>query len=259
MMRLMKLILLTLSLTGCATNFTRVDFKYSNLAHMNYREAMTTVTRSPEELVFDMSEAFRRNSANVLERTKQSFILSENNNAQSCWEADHEIFQQEFASYRANSFPMYKSIDREKPYTSRNVANNCSLFTNANAPGADSWFLLVELPPRSSQTTVYQPTVDNFFLFSQNKSVQGFSTSYIPEQTTISVSTRLYIWAWKPKDSQTTLVYLLAKPVSGQIEANKGNSIGYTWWQLANGYTEQQTVRNYIALIQEYDRKKKIE
>jgi len=258
-MKFIYIILLSLALTGCATNFSRVDFKYSNLAHMNFRDAMINVSRSPEELVFDLSEAFRRNGANVLERTKLNFILSESSNAQSCWEADYEIFQQEFAAYRANSFPMYKSIDREKPYISRKVTNNCSLFTNTNAPDADSWLLLVELPPRTSQTTVYQPTVDNFFLFSQNKSVQGFSTSYIPEQTAISVSTRLYIWAWKPKDSQKALVYLLAKPVSGQIEANKGNVIGYTWWQLANGYAEQQTVRNYIALIQEYDRKKKLE
>jgi hypothetical protein len=254
-MKFIKMILLSLAMTGCATNFSKVDFKYSNLAHMNYRDAMTTVSRNPEELAFDLSEAFRRNGANVLERARLNFILSENRDAQSCWEAEYEIFQQEFSAYRANSFPMYKSIDREKPYVSRKVTNNCSVFTNTNAPDADSWFLLVELPPRTSQTTVYQPTMDNFFMFSQNKTVQGFSTSYIPEQKAISVSTRLYIYAWRHKDSKRTLVYLFAKPISCQIEASKGNSIGYTWWQLANGYNEQQTVRNYIALIQEYDRK----
>jgi hypothetical protein len=223
---------------------------------MNYRDAMTNVSRMPEELVFDLSEAFRHNGANVLERAKLKFILSENSDAQKCWEAEYEIFQLEFASYRANSFPMFESIDREKPFTSRQVKNNCSLFTNTNAPEVDSWFLLVELPPRTSQTTVYQPTMDNFFLFGQNKTVQGFSTSYIPEQVAMSVSSRLHIWAWRPAGSQKTLVYLLAKPMSGQIEAKLGNSIGYTWWQMANGYSEQQTVRNYITLIQEYDRKK---
>ena len=258
-MKIIKMILLSLALTGCATNFTRVDFKYTNLAHMNYRDAMTTVSRNSEELVFDLSEAFRRNGANVLERTKLNYILSENDNAHNCWEAEYEIFQQEFAAYRANSFPMYKSIDRKKPFASRQVTNDCSLFTNTNDSDADSWLLIVELPPRTSQTTVYQPTIDNFFLFSQNKTVQGFSTSYIPKQAAISVSTRLYIWAWRPKDNQRTLVYIFAKPISGQIEAKAGNSIGYTWWQMVNGYSEQQTVRNYIALIQEYDRKKKLE
>lgn len=254
-MKLTKIIFVSLALTGCATNFSRVPFKYSNLAHMSYRDAMTSVSRMPEELVFDLSEAFRHNSANVLERTKLKFILSENSDAQNCWEAEYEISQLEFAAYRANSFPMFKSIDREKPFTSRQIKNNCSLFTNINAPDADSWFLLVELPPRTSQTTVYQSTVDNFFLFGQNKSAQGFSTSHTTELAAISVSTRLYIWAWRPAGEQKTLVYLLAKPVSGQIEAKLGNSIGYSWWQIANGYSEQQTVRNYIALIQEYDRK----
>jgi hypothetical protein len=258
-MKIIRIFLVSLALTGCATNFSRVPFKYTNLAHMNYRDAMISVSRMPEELVFDLSEAFRHNGANVLERTKLKFIISENSDAQKCWEATYEIFQQEFAAYRANNFPMFNSIDREKPFTSRQIKNNCTYFSNINVLETESWFLLVELPPRTSQTTVYQPTMDNFFLFGQNKTVQGFSTSYIPEQVAISISTKIYIWAWRPAGEQKTRVYLHAIPVSGQIEAKVGNSIGYSWWQIANGYSEQQTVRNYISLIQEYDRKKKLE
>jgi len=89
--------------------------------------------------------------------------------------------------------------------------------------------------------------------------VQGVCHLLLPEQQAISIATRLYIWASRPKGPQLTSVYMVAKPVSGQMEANKGNSIGYVWWQQANGYNEYQTVRNYVALIQEYDRKKKAE
>ena len=259
-MKLITIILLSLALAGCATNILRVDFKYSNLAHMNYRDAMTSVSTKPEELVFDLSEAFRNNRATILERTKLDFILIENKDAQRCWEAEYEIFQQEFSAYRANSFPMFKSIDREKPFISRQVTNKCSLFTNTTAMEADSWFLRIELPPKTAQAVLYQPTVDEFFMFGpRNKWVQGFSTSYIPEQLGIAVSTRLYIWAWRLPNSQETHVYLYAKPVSGQIEAQAGNTIGYIWWQMANGYSEQQTVKNYISLIQEYDRKKNLQ
>lgn len=138
------------------------------------------------------------------------------------------------------------------------LLTKCTWFTNTPSPEADSWFLQVELPPKSASSTVYQPNVNNFFLYGQNKTYQGFSTTYTPEQVGISVSSRLYIYAWKIPSSQTTTVYILAKPVSGQIEANSGNTIGHTWWQVTNGYSEHQTVNNYIALIQEYDRNKKL-
>jgi len=226
---------------------------------MNYHDAMTNISTKPEELVFDLSEGFRHHGATILARKKIDSIPNENADAQKCWEAQYEISQKEFDAYRANNYFMYQSIDREQPFVSRKIDKNCTLFTNTSAPGADSWFLLVELPPRSAQCVVYRPTLDTFFLFGRNAAVQGLATSYTQEQVGISICTRLYIWAWRLPDGQDTYVYLQARPVSGQIEAKPGNSIGWNWWQLANGYDEQQTVRNYIALIQEYDHKKRTE
>lgn len=253
----MKIIAIVASLFLASCGFSRVDFKYSNLAHMNYSEAMIKVSKKPEELVYGLSDAFRHHGANILERRKIDFILKEADDGAKCWEANYEIFQKEFEAYSQNDFLMYQSIDREKPYSSRGVKSDCSFFINTQAPEADSWFLLVELPPRSDQTIVYRPTVENFFMFSQNRNIQGFSTSQVAEQVGISISTRLYVWAWRPSEGEETSVYLQAKPVSGQIEANQGKSIGYSWWKIANGYSEQQTVKNYISLIEEYDYKTK--
>lgn len=258
-MRLIKVVLISFILSGCTTNFSTVDFRYTNLAHMNYRDAMTNVSIAPEALIFDLSEAFRNNGANILERTKVNYILVENNDGQKCWNANNEIWQKEFNAYRINNYFDYKFIDREQPFTSRQIDNKCTFFTSSPNPAADSWLLKVELPPLSASSIVYQPNINSFFVFGQNKMYQGFSKSYTQEQVGISVSSRLYIYAWKLPGSQTTSVYILAKPVSGQIEAKDGNSIGWTWWQVTNGYSEQQTVRNYISLILEYDRKKTVE
>ena len=51
--------------------------------------------------------------------------------------------------------------------------------------------------------------------------------------------------------------YSRAGQIIDQIEDASGNSIGYLWWQQANGYSESQIVKNYISLIQEYDHYKK--
>lgn len=250
-------------LTGCANNFTRADFKYSNIAHMNYREAMTEISTPPEEFIFDISDAFRKHGATILERKKIDFFITENSFAQKCWEANYSICQKEFTAYRSNDFKMYKAIDREKPFSTRNLTNDCSYFTNSTKPGTDSWFLLVEFPPRSAQTIIYRPSLNSFFVFNPDiathgfQGVQGFSTSQHQEQVRVNISTRLYVWAWKESNATNTNIYLMAKPISGQIEAAPGNSIGYSWWQQANGYSELQVVKNYISLIQEYDHYKK--
>lgn len=252
-MKLFSLIILFLFISGCA--FTKVDFKYSNLAHMNYRDAMTTISIKPEKFAFDFSEAFRLHGATILDRKKINYIFTEVVDAQKCWEARYEIYQKEFNSYRANDFSIYQNIDREQPYINRQINSNCQIFKETISPEADSWLLIVEFPPRSAKTILYQPNVDSFFIFGNNAMVQGLSTSSIPKQVDISISTRLYAWIWKLPNEQKTSVYLEARPVSGQIESRPGNSIGYSWWQVANGYSEQQTVRHYISLIQEYDRK----
>lgn len=253
------LIMLLAVLSGCAQNFTRVDFKYSNLAHMNYRQAMTSISISPEVLVYDLSEAFRQKGAQVLNREQLEFYPREKEDGYQCWEAEYSIFQKEFEAYRNNSFSAYRSIDRETPFTSRNVSSECSVFENISDESVESWFLRVEFPPRSSQATVYRPTVDDFFIFSQNQIVQGFSTTHVPKQIDIEVATRLYLWAWRFKGSEETSIYLMARPVSGQIEAALGNSIGHKWWQIANGYSEEQTVKNYLFFIEEYDRYKAVQ
>jgi len=90
-------------------------------------------------------------------------------------------------------------------------------------------------------------------MFGSGASVHGFATSQVAENVGIEIATRLYIWAWRSADGQTT-VYLEGRPFSGQVEAAPGNSIGWTWWQLTNGYEERDVVKSYVLLLEDYDR-----
>jgi hypothetical protein len=50
------------------------------------------------------------------------------------------------------------------------------------------------------------------------------------------------------------MVYLEAKPINGQVVANVGCSIGYSWWKQANGFAEFKLVKHYVLLLQELKR-----
>ena len=66
-----------LVICSCATNFDKVDFKYTNLAHMSYKDAIVELNIDPEDLIFAMSNGFRAKSYEIIERKKLDFILVE--------------------------------------------------------------------------------------------------------------------------------------------------------------------------------------
>lgn len=251
---LSAMVILAALTSSCAQQIVRVDFKYSSLSHMSFRESMTTLNSQPSDLVYKLSDAFRRQGATVIERKKLDYYLAVTDDADACWAASNEIYQQEIASYRNNKYSEYQRIDRKKPFKKRSIRTDCTIFTNSSAPLLDSWLLVVEFPARSASTTVYTPNLDSFFVFGQSGSIQGLSETRTPQQVGMQITTRLYIWAWRTSDDKKTNVYLEGRPVSGQLEAAPGNSIGWQWWQISDGYQEQKVVRAYVLLLEDYDR-----
>jgi hypothetical protein len=243
-----------IGLSGCT--FSRVDFKYSSIAHLSYKDAMTTVRCDPETLVFDLAEAFRRQGCVVLQRQELNYYLVENANAKACWEAATAIWKQEFDAYAQNSYSQYDRIDRLTPYTSRGVTQECRIFDEVLSDPKQSWLLMVQFPSRSANTIIYRPTITSFFVFNGvNPPIQAIGSSQSAESVGIDITTRLYIWAWRCADGRTS-VYLEGRPFSGQVEAAKGNSIGWSWWKVSNGSQEADVVRSYLLLIQDYDRER---
>ena len=247
-------------ISGCATTFDRVDFKYSNLAHMDIKDAFVNFDNTdPEKLIFALSKAFRSKSYEIIDRKKLDFYYIETPSCGKCAEADREIFQQEFSAYQANSFPMYTSIDRELPYVSRGITPQCKKLETVRQSGVNSWYLEVEIPQGDFSTNVSIPDVNSFFLFNGSSNpITAYSLKNKTQTVSTSFASRLYIWAWEDPGTNKTIVYLEAKPINGQIVANPGNGIGYSWWKQANGYTEFKLVKHYVLLLQELKRAENI-
>lgn len=244
----------SLILSSCARNFNTVDFKYSSNAHQSFRSGMAEIDTPPEQLVVDLSAALRQQGAIVLQREKIDYILEEDKNAEACWQANSEIFQKEFHAYETNSFSLYQAIDRVAPYQNRGISQNCRIFNEISTGEKQSWLLMVQLPAERFNTTVYRPTSSRFFIFDgKNAPINAYSSSAVAEDIEIDITTRLYLWAWQNEDGKTNL-YLEGRPFSGQVEAASGNSIGWKWWKVSNGYRESEVVRSYVLLIQDYDR-----
>jgi len=246
---------LWICLIGCVSNFTRVDFKYSNAAHMNYKNAMVKLTGSPENIVFTLSESFRNSGAEIRERKKLDYILLEAEKGQECWEALVDVFNQEFASYRENNFNKYKSIDRNDCFTKRGVFPGCRWLYESSSENAESWLLSVELDPRAGATQIYTPTVNNFIVFDGTNIIHGGTLGQRSSTITTSFQTLLKFWIWREQGEKKSTIYMEAFPINNGIVAHPGASIGYQWWPQTNGYHESKIVKNYSMFFEEIERK----
>ena len=226
---------------------------------MNINDAIVCFDNTdPEKLVFALSEAFRAKSYDIIERKKLDYYLAETPTSEKCCEAEREIFQQEFLAYQENNFSKYKSIDRESPFLKRGITNQCKKFETVRQPGANSWYLEVEIPQGNFSTNVSKPDVNSFFLFNGSNPITAYSFRNKTQTINTSFASRLYIWAWKNSKTDKTTVYLEAKPINGQIVACGSCSIGYSWWKQGNGYAEFKLVKHYVLLLQELKRAENI-
>jgi hypothetical protein len=254
------LVLFVTFLVGCqSNNFVKVDFKYSNLAHMKVDDAMIELDVDPKSLIFALGESFMAQNNLVLDRQKLDFFYEKSKNSESCWEAQNEIFKTEFLSYQQNNFSLYKKLDRKATYRKHGVTSKCTLLDMIKSDTAESWFLQVEIPQGNFNTTISVPNVESFFAFSGNRSVVGSATTYSNKVVTTNFSSRFYIWVCKETPDSKTKVYLLSKPVNGQVESCEGCSIGYSWWQQANGYSEFRLIKRYKYLLEDLANKTKLQ
>ena len=127
-MRNFLIIILTF-LAGCqSNNFNTVDFKYSNLAHMNVDDAMVELDADPKSLIFALGESFVAQENLILERKQLDFFYEKNKDYKSCWNASNEIFKAEFLAYQQNNFSLYKKLDREEIFKNNGVTSKWYLF-----------------------------------------------------------------------------------------------------------------------------------
>lgn len=255
-MNVKKLIVVMLLLAGCQSpTFSRVDFKYSNLAHMELKDAVVKVGAEPQDLIFALSNAFSAQGNYVIERSQLDYYYKFHSKSDACWKANYEIYQKEFHTFTLNNYSIYHRIDRAGVFDSYGVSEQCTFFDMVSDNSSKSWFLKVEIPQGNFQSTISVPTVESFFAYSLNGNVSGTTTTYQNQVINTKFSSMLYIWAWKESPSSETLVYLFSKPVNEQVESCNGCSIGHNWWKQANGYAEYKIVKHYKYLLESLDEK----
>ena len=245
-------LLSVIGLSGCMTTpFERVDFKYDNTSHMTVDNAMVELDIAPRALIYTLSDSFTAQGNALIERQELDFHYEKAENAQGCWNASRDVFQQEFHAYQLNDFSAYNKIDRAEIFKKYNAAMNCHYLDIVKEGTVDSWFLKVEIPQGNYNTTISVPNVETFFAFSGGQSIVGSGTRYSQKTVSTQFSSMLYVWAWKEEGSNKTKVYLLAKPVNEQVESCAGCSIGHKWWKQANGYAEFKLVQRYKFLLED--------
>ena len=220
-MKRIILLLIFFSISGCANTFSRVDFKYSNLVHMNIEETFVDFgSADPEKIIYALSEAFRSKSYEIIDRKKLNFYYVKTPLCKKCDEAEREILQKEFSAYRANNFSLYKSIDRESPFINRGITSKCKRLEIVENKDVNSWYLEVEIPQGEYSTTMSKPDVNSFFLFNDFANpIAAYSLKTKTQTVNTSFASRLYIWAWTNPETQKTTLYLGAKPINGQVVA----------------------------------------
>jgi len=226
---------------------------------MKIRDAVIDMDNiDPEKLIFELSERFHANSHQIIERQKLDSYFVETADAEECLAAYQEIWHQDFEAYQANDIRKYKDIDRETPFTKRGIANSCKFLERVTDPEANSWFLSADIPQGSHTKIITKPELTSSARFREHQPKQHF----INDSQTISIresfSSRLFIWAWVIPGTSTTRVYMEARPVNDQVVSCDDCGIDHTWWKQTNGYAEYRLVKNYIFLLEELKRSRKL-
>lgn len=243
-----------LSLSGCL-QFSRVPFKYTSFSHIEPKDSFVQSSGEPEDIVFALTEHFRANGVNIVERKRSPTYPSIGQNAAKCWRIDRQIIEQEFNAYRNNNYSQFKHIDREGPYKEFNLSNSCVLIEALPSEDADAWYLRVQIDRETASTSVSNPSTNSFFVFSGNTVTPGITFGRTVSTIQTSFKSSLQFWVFrKPGESKST-IHIQAKPINNGVEANLGSSIGYAWWQHVDGVYERNLVRNYILLFEDAERK----
>lgn len=240
---------------GCQSNFVKVDFKYSNLSHMTTDDAIIELDIEPDILIHSLSNSFRAQNNQILERKRVDYVYRKTENSDKCWSALNEIFQAEFLTYQQNSFTNYKKIDRLGILAKYGFGDDCKIMEKVSTEYEDSWLLKVEVPQGNYETTISVPSARSF-LFYSSSSYPTYGSVIDKKDRVISTSfsSVLYIWASKLTPESKTKVYLFSRPVNEQVESCFGCSIGYKWWKEANGFSEFKLVKQYKFLLEDLAR-----
>jgi len=217
---------------------------------------MTEVGIAPEELTMQLCEAFRQNGGMIIDRKEINTIIKLEPDCEACWKMTHEICTAELESFKLNDISVYKDIDRTAIARKFGVDLHCKQIARTEAPDLEkAYYLAVDMNQRSAQTML--PTFTSFFSVKGRYTNFGVSNTAGGGLVNMELKSRLKFWIWKKTNEASSHVYIEAIPVSGEIEAAPGASIGYAWWRQTTGEPESRLAKHFLFLLQEMEYKRK--
>jgi hypothetical protein len=248
--------------SGCASLMTvnKAWMKYNSLTHIDFDHSTVSLSKGAEELAFTLSEKFRELGGSVLERKLVNTIPRKTENSRLCWEAKNDLSTDEFKIYETRDYSMLKGLDPAIPFTEKNISQDCKIYEFEIVKQNEVYLLEVDFPDRNSSATIFQPTLNTFFMSNGSSTVNGLVAGGSNRNVGVKANSRLKIWIW-PKSKNSSNVFMEAIPVSNGVESTNGPDdfpvIGVLWWKTINGDAESNLVRSYVLLFEEYERKLK--
>jgi hypothetical protein len=260
--RITLLILSMTLLSGCASLMTinKAWMKYNSLTHIDFDQSTVSLSMGTEELAFTLSEKFRELGGSVLERKAVNTVPRKTENSRLCWEAKNDLSTDEFKIYQTRDYSMFKGLEPATPFNERNISPDCKIYEFEIVKENEVYFLTVDFPDRNSSATIYQPTLNTFFMSNGTNTVNGLVTGGSTRNVGAKANSKLRIWIW-PKNNNSSNIFMEANPVSNGVESTSGPDdfpvIGVLWWKIINGEAESNLIRSYVLLFEEYERKLK--
>lgn len=230
---------------------TRVDFKYTSLAHLGFQGSIAESSFSVPESVDLIANFLRSNGASVtaVKEFKTGFEQTPGDRECEAW--SQSIFRTEQSAIRANKWKLYKKIDRSGMPGGCNKAMTSWLqyaFSQKDIPEGEGFFVEAVIDRSLNVTRSY---VSPMFTGISGSHGSASMWSMVPRNTSSSVNleTRLIIHVWKETADRKTSVFAIALPRMGQVEAAPGASVGADFFEATNGTAETMAVQNLLSYV----------
>lgn len=231
--------------------FTKVDFRYTSLTHLNVSNSSAVSRLTPAATVDIMADFLRSQGAQIISIKENSVKVVQTQGDRDCELWSNKIFLEELSIFRAGSYKRYKKIDRSSmPAGCSSPKPTWVMYGHSRrALNSGEGFHMVAVLDRSFSMTsgVMRPKFSSIFSASGSAGVWSMTPSSIASN--VNFETVLSIFVWREAGDKASNVFAFAFPRSGGIEAGPAASIGPAFLPYADGKIEAAAVGNLLSFV----------
>jgi hypothetical protein len=224
--------LLLSCLEGCASHFSRVDFKYDSNAHLRPADTMVKLTATPAEAL-ERVRAFAAQNGGTVTKSgpdRPPRRIEFPADADEIWQAKRALFEAEWHAFDKDDPPSYFALDRKAPLLQRHVLE-------VKHDGVvESLSARIEFPARQAQRKI-------------ERGLGPVIPVWWTEVHNVDIKPVLYAFIWRGADG-VTWVYARATPRIDNVEAGAPKAwCDYQLWKASTGYQEAMLVRELLEAL----------